>query len=133
MTDSKKAADILNKDDQIVIAGAGGFIAGALTRYYHDQGFTRIRAIDKKPFDDWYQLVPGAENLSLDLSQRDNCVRAVEGAVEVYNLAADMGGMGFIENYRVECLRSILINTHMLEAAYQTGTERYFFSSSACA
>jgi nucleoside-diphosphate-sugar epimerase len=83
--------------------------------------------------DDWYQLVPGVESLTLDLSQRDNCSKAVEEAVEVYNLAADMGGMGFIEKYRVECLRSILINTHMLEAAYQTGAERYFFSSSACA
>ncbi len=127
------AGDKLNKDDLIVIAGAGGFIAGALTRYYYDQGFTRIRAIDKKPLDDWYQLVPGVESLTLDLSQRDNCSKAVEEAVEVYNLAADMGGMGFIEKYRVECLRSILINTHMLEAAYQAGAERYFFSSSACA
>jgi nucleoside-diphosphate-sugar epimerase len=133
MAENKKAADILNKDDQIVIAGAGGFIAGALTRYYHDQGFTRIRAIDKKPLDEWYQVVAGVENLSLDLSRRDNCIKSVEGAVEVYNLAADMGGMGFIENYRVECLRSILINTHMLEAAFQAGAERYFFSSSACA
>jgi nucleoside-diphosphate-sugar epimerase len=77
--------------------------------------------------------VPGVESLSLDLSYRDNCIRACEGAVEVYNLAADMGGMGFIESFRVECLRSILINTHMIEAAYQAGAERYFFSSSACA
>jgi GDP-D-mannose 3',5'-epimerase len=81
----------------------------------------------------WYQRVPGIENLSLDLSSRENCRRAVEGAVEVYNLAADMGGMGFIERFRVECLRSILINTHMIEASYWAGVERYFFSSSACA
>ena len=128
-----KAVDVLNKDDLIVVAGAGGFIAGALTRDFHDQGFTRIRAIDKKPLTEWYQRVPDVESLTLDLSQRDNCRTAVEGAVEVYNLAADMGGMGFIENYRVECLRSILINTHMLEAAHQAGAERYFFSSSACA
>jgi len=133
MSGNLMAVDKLNKDDQIVITGAGGFIAGALTRYYHEQGFTRIRAIDKKPLDDWYQLVPGVESLTFDLSQRDNCSKAAEGAVEVYNLAADMGGMGFIEKYRVECLRSILINTHMLEAAYQAGAERYFFSSSACA
>jgi nucleoside-diphosphate-sugar epimerase len=123
----------LNKDDLIVIAGAGGFIAGALARYFHDLGFTRIRAIDKKPLSKWYQRVPGVESLCLDLSYRDNCVRAVEGAVEVYNLAADMGGMGFIENFRVECLRSILVNTHLIEASYQAGVERYFFSSSACA
>ncbi len=123
----------LKKDDLIVIAGAGGFIAGALTRYFHDQGFTRIRAIDKKPLPDWYQRVPGVECLCMDLSEKDNCIRAVEGAVEVYNLAADMGGMGFIERFRIECLRSILINTHLIEAAYRAGAERYFFSSSACA
>jgi GDP-D-mannose 3',5'-epimerase len=133
MTTNKTAKDMLNKDDLIVIAGAGGFIAGALTRYFHDQGFTRIRAIDKKPLPEWYQRVPGVESLSLDLSEYDNCVRAVEGAHEVYNLAADMGGMGFIERFRVECLRSILINTHMLEAAYRAGVDRYFYSSSACA
>ncbi|MBL7201780.1 MAG: NAD-dependent epimerase/dehydratase family protein [Anaerolineae bacterium] len=123
----------MSKDDLIVIAGAGGFIAGALTRYFGEQGFTRIRAVDKKPLPEWYQRVPGVENLSLDLSYRDNCKRACEGAVEVYNLAADMGGMGFIERFRIECLRSILINTHMIEAAYRAGAERYFFSSSACA
>ena len=123
----------LNKDDLIVIAGAGGFIAGALTRYFHDQGFTRIRAIDKKPLPHWYQRVPGVESLCLDLSERENAEIAVRDAVEVYNLAADMGGMGFIERNRVECLRSILINTHMVEAAYRAGAQRYFFSSSACA
>ena len=133
MGENKKAVDVLNKDDLILISGAGGFIGGSLARYFHDQGFTRIRAIDKKPLMEWYQRVPGIESLSLDLSERDNCRRAADGAVEIYNLAADMGGMGFIENYRVECLRSILINTHMLEAAYQAGAERYLFSSSACA
>ncbi len=127
------AASVLNKDDQIVIGGAGGFIAGALTRYFHDQGFTRIRAIDKKPLPEWYQRTPGVECLCLDLSQEENCKRACEGAVEVYNLAADMGGMGFIERFRIECLRSILINTHMIESAYRAGARRYFFSSSACA
>ncbi|MEA3336379.1 MAG: NAD-dependent epimerase/dehydratase family protein [Chloroflexota bacterium] len=127
------AATMRNKDDLIVIAGAGGFIAGALTRYFADQGFTNIRAIDKKPLCQWYQRVPGVESNCLDLEYRDNCVRAVEGAVEVYNLAADMGGMGFIENFRVACLRSILINTHLLEASYNAGVDRYFFSSSACA
>ena len=123
----------LNKDDLIVITGAGGFIAGSLTRYFHDLGYTRIRAIDKKPLPYWYQRVPGVECLSMDLSDTANCIRAVEGAVEVYNLAADMGGMGFIERFRVECLRSILINTNLIEAAYRAGANRYFFSSSACA
>ncbi len=127
------AIDVLNKDDLIVIAGAGGFIAGALTRYFHDKGFTRIRAIDRKPIPQWYQRVPGVESISMDLSVQENAVKAVEGAVEVYNLAADMGGMGFIENNRVDCLRSILINTHMIEAAYRAGVTRFFYSSSACA
>ena len=123
----------LKKDDLIVIGGGGGFIGGALARYYTKKGFTRIRAVDKKPLPEWYQRVPGAECLTMDLSQEANCIRACEGAVEVYNLAADMGGMGFIERFRVECLRSILINTHMIEAAYRAGARRYFFSSSACA
>ncbi len=133
MTNQAVAASIIDKDDLIVITGAGGFIGGALARYFSDQGFNNIRAVDKKPLYQWYQRVPGVQSLCLDVSYRDNCERAVEGAREVYNLAADMGGMGFIENYRVECLRSILINTHMLEAAYNAGVERYFFSSSACA
>jgi GDP-D-mannose 3',5'-epimerase len=123
----------MKKTDLIVITGAGGFIGGSLTSYFRKQGFTRIRAVDKKPLPNWYQLVEGVENLCLDVSIEDNAIRAVEGAVEVYNLAADMGGMGFIERYRVECLRSILINTHMLEASYNAGVSRYFFSSSACA
>ena len=133
MEKQKTIQDVRNPDDLIVIAGAGGFIAGTLIRYFHDQGFTRIRAVDKKPLPEWYQRVPGVECLCMDLSENDNCVRACEGAVEVYNLAADMGGMGFIERFRVECLRSILINTHMIEAAYRAGRGRYFFSSSACA
>jgi GDP-D-mannose 3', 5'-epimerase len=133
MKNNATASTTRKKDDLIVITGAGGFIAGSLVRYFHDQGFTNIRAVDKKPLPLWYQRTPGVENLSLDLSDRDNCVRAAEGAVEVYNLAADMGGMGFIEHFRVECLRSILINTHMIEAAYKAGVDRYFYSSSACA
>jgi nucleoside-diphosphate-sugar epimerase len=123
----------VKKDDLIVIGGAGGFIAGSLARYFQEKGFTRIRAVDKKPLPLWYQRVPGVECLSLDLSQEENCRRVVEGATEVYNLAADMGGMGFIEHNRVDCLRSILINTHLLESAYRAGAERYFYSSSACA
>ena len=123
----------LKKDDLIVITGAGGFIGGNLATYFHDKGFTRIRAVDKKPLDEWYLQVPKAENLRLDCSTEEACKRACEGAVEVYNLAADMGGMGFIERFRVECLRSVLINTHMIEAAWKAGARRYFFSSSACA
>jgi GDP-D-mannose 3', 5'-epimerase len=127
---SEKSAQ---KGDLILIAGAGGFIGGSLARYFHERGFTRIRGVDKKPLMDWYQRVPGVECLCLDVSLVENCRRACEGAVEVYCLAADMGGMGFIERFRVECLRSILINTNLIEAAYRAGVERYFYSSSACA
>ena len=130
---SRKSHRDTNKNGLIVIAGAGGFIAGALTRYFQERGFTRIRAIDKKPLPEWYQHVPGVESLCLDLSEKESCIRACEGAWEVYNLAADMGGMGFIERFRIECLRSVLINTHMIEAANRAGAERYFYSSSACA
>ncbi|MGO8696839.1 MAG: NAD-dependent epimerase/dehydratase family protein [Limisphaerales bacterium] len=123
----------LKPDDLIVITGGGGFIAGNLAQHFASRGFTRIRAVDKKPLYEWYLRVPGVESLCLDVSQEENCHRVCEGAVEVYNLAADMGGMGFIERFRVECLRSVLINTHMVEAAYRAGARRYFFSSSACA
>jgi len=129
-TDVKRGMD---KDDLIVITGAGGFIAGSLTRYFAEQGYTNIRAIDRKPLPDWYLRVPGVESICADLSVEANAIEAVQGAVEVYNLAADMGGMGFIENFRVECLRSILVNTHLTEASYRAGVRRYFFSSSACA
>jgi GDP-D-mannose 3', 5'-epimerase len=122
----------LQQDDLIVVTGAGGLIGGSLVHYFHDLGYTRIRAVDKKPLGNWYQRIPGVESLRLDLSEQDACIRTVENAKEVYNLAADMGGMGFIERFRVECMRSSLINTHMVEAAYQAGVNRYFFSSSAC-
>ncbi len=122
----------LSKEDLIVIAGAGGFIGGSLTRYFHQQGFTRLRAVDKKPLPHWYQCMPGVENLCLDLSERANAAQAVEDATEVYNFAADMGGMGFIERFRIECLRTVLINTHLLEESYRAGVRRYLFSSSAC-
>ena len=121
------------KDDLIVVTGAGGFIAGALVRYFKDKGFTNLRAVDRKPLPLWYQKTEGVENLHMDLTNEEYCKVAVRGAKEVYNLAADMGGMGFIERFRIMCLRSILINTHMIEAACNAGAERYFYSSSACA
>jgi GDP-D-mannose 3', 5'-epimerase len=128
-----KKVDPTKKDDLIVIAGAGGFIGGSLAHYFRSKGFNRIRGVDKKPITDWYQRIPGVECLCMDLSEKQNAVRAMEGAVEVYDLAADMGGMGFIEKFRVECLRSVLINTNLIEAAYRAGVERYFYASSACA
>lgn len=132
MSDGIEMDDVPGRDERIVIAGGGGFIGGSLARYFHDRGFRRIRVVDRKPMAEWHQHVPGAESLCLDLAQEESCRRAVEGAAEVYNLAADMGGMGFIERFRVECLRSILIDTHLIESAARAGVRRYFFASSAC-
>ncbi len=122
-----------DKDVQLVIAGAGGFIGGNLARYFRDKGFTRIRAVDKKPLAAWYQRIPGVECLCLDLSREDSCKRAVEGAGEIYQLAADMGGMGFISSAECEIMRnSALININMTHVSANLGVKRYFFSSSAC-
>jgi GDP-D-mannose 3', 5'-epimerase len=121
-----------NNGNLVAITGAGGFIGGNLVKYLRDKGLTRIRAADKKPFDEWYLRFPEVENLCLDCSDEQAAGRLCDGAAEVYNLAADMGGMGFIERHRVECLRNILINTRMIEAASRAGVRRYFFSSSAC-
>ena len=125
-TSVPEKAPAIDPNIQIVIAGGGGFIGGNLARYFWNKGFRKIRVVDKKPLAEWYQRTPGTECLCLDLSIEKNCRRAVEGADEVYQLAADMGGMGFIEKYRIECLRSVLINTHMIESAYRAGCSRYF-------
>jgi len=117
---------------RVVVAGAGGFIGGHLVKSLIAKGY-QVRGVDKKPLNQWYQVTEKAENLVLDLTIRENCYQAVNGYHEVFNLAADMGGMGFIETHRVDCLRSILINTHLVEAAYRAGAKRYFYASSACA
>jgi nucleoside-diphosphate-sugar epimerase len=88
--------------------------------------------VDKKPLDAWYQRFDAVENLQLDLAEIDACRQAVDGVDEVYNLAADMGGMGFIENNRALCMLSVLINTHLLMASQEAGVSRYFYASSAC-
>ncbi len=121
------------KTDLMVVAGAGGFIGGHLVADMKRQGSSRIRAVDIKPFDQWYQVHDDLENLQLDLSRRENCVTALKGASIVYNLAADMGGMGFIESHKADCMLSVLINTHLLIAAREAHVSRYFYSSSACA
>jgi nucleoside-diphosphate-sugar epimerase len=88
--------------------------------------------VDVKPLEEWHQRFDEAESLRLDLRQRDACHHATADMEFVYNLAADMGGMGFIENHKADCMLSVLINTHMLLAARDAGVERFFFSSSAC-
>jgi nucleoside-diphosphate-sugar epimerase len=118
--------------DAVVVCGAGGFIGGHLVADLRKKGHPRIRAVDVKPLDRWYQLFPDADNLVLDLRRLEDCRLSVEGASRVYNLAADMGGMGFIENNKALCMLSVLINTHLLLACRDAGVERFFFASSAC-
>ena len=117
---------------QVVVAGAGGFIGGNLVAALRQKGYSQIRAVDVKPLEDWYQRFHDVENLSLDLNEKENCEYAARGSAEIYNMAANMGGMGFIEKNKALCMLSVLINTHMLMAARKYGVERYFFSSSAC-
>jgi len=116
---------------RILVAGAGGFIAGHLVKELIKKG-NSVRAVDIKPLNEWYQISEEADNLVLDLRLRENSYRAVNGCNEVFNLAADMGGMGFIENNKAACMISVLINTHLLLAAKECGINRFFYASSAC-
>ena len=117
---------------KVVVCGAGGFIGGHLVNSFRDGGAAEIRAVDIKPLDEWYQHSEGVENLSLDLKDKNNCFLAADGVDAVFQLAADMGGMGFIENNRALCMLSVLTNTHMLMAAKESGVKQFFYSSSAC-
>jgi nucleoside-diphosphate-sugar epimerase len=122
----------MDKNDRIVVCGAGGFIGGHLIADLRRQGYTNLRAVDLKPLSKWYQCFPDVENCVLDLQDKANCYQAVQGASHVFNFAANMGGMGFIENNKGLCMLSVLINTHLLMASRDVGAERFFFSSSAC-
>lgn len=120
------------KNAKVVVCGAGGFIGGHLVKSLLDNGANVIRAVDVKPMSEWYQSSPGVSNLVLDLKDKDSCMKTADGAEVVFQLAADMGGMGFIENNKALCMLSVLTNTHMLMAAREKGVERFFYSSSAC-
>jgi GDP-D-mannose 3', 5'-epimerase len=115
-----------------LVCGAGGFIGGHLVADLLRQG-KNVRGVDAKRLDDWYQLFPDAENLQLDLREKESCERAVADIDLIYNLAADMGGMGFIENNKALCMLSVLINTHLIMSAKDEGADRFFYASSACA
>src|ERR1700719_2237887 len=117
--------------EKILVCGAGGFIGGHLVADLLRQGNT-VRGVDLKPFGDWYQRFPDVESLQLDLQEKENCQRAVRDMDLVYNLAADMGGMGFIENNKALCMLSVLINTHLVMASKDADIDRFFYASSAC-
>lgn len=122
----------MEKDNLILVTGAGGFIGGHLVADLLYQGYRRVRAVDIKPLDAWYQVFPEADNRQRDLSEKTACYEVADGVTWVYNLAADMGGMGFIETHKADCMLSVLINTHMLMAAQDYGVKRFFYASSAC-
>ena len=122
----------MNKDSEVLVAGGGGFIGGWLVRSLHDQGYTNVRVVDSKPMSNWYQVFDDYDNQVLNLKDAQNCKTAIKGKNQVFNMAADMGGMGFIELHKAECMLSVLINTNLLEAAKAEGAQRFFFASSAC-
>ncbi len=117
---------------KVVVCGGGGFIGGHLIKQLLEDGVNVIRSVDVKPYSEWYQIHPGVENVTADLKEIHACRLAVAGADAVFNLAADMGGMGFIESNKALCMLSVLINTHLLLAAQSARVSRFFFSSSAC-
>jgi len=125
-------SEVMSKDDVVVVTGAGGFIGGHLVARLREEGYRKLRAVDIKPFEDWHQFLPDVDNVRADLTGPDACMSAARGARYVLNLAADMGGMGFIEAHKADCMLSVLISTNMLVAARDQRAERLFYSSSAC-
>jgi GDP-D-mannose 3',5'-epimerase len=118
--------------EKVLVAGGGGFIGGALVRRLKEAGVKDIVVADIKPLSDWYHIDSNLDNRVLDLGEKDSAFSATSGRTVVFNLAADMGGMGFIETHKAECMLSVLINTHLLMGAKQSGVQRFFFASSAC-
>lgn len=114
-----------------LVAGAGGFIGGHLVEHFIEEG-SQVIAVDIKPTNEWFQVHEDATNIQADMSLKEACQRVMWNSDEIYNLACDMGGMGFIENNKALCMLSVLINTHMLEVARHFDTQKYFYASSAC-
>ena len=115
-----------------LVVGAGGFIAGHLVNRLLIEG-CKVKAVDIKPLEFWFQKSDKSQNFSMDISDYANCERMTENVDYVLNLACNMGGIGFIENNKAECMLSVLINTHLLKACLKNNVKKYFFSSSACA
>ena len=116
------------RGSHVLVCGAGGFIGGHVVNKLFAEGAASVRAVDLKPFAEWHQKNPAADNRLLDLQLREACLEAAEGIDSVLQLAADMGGMGYIENNKALCMLSVLINTHMLMAAREAGVKRFFYA-----
>lgn len=116
---------------KILVAGAGGFIGGHLVKNLLNEGH-KLVCVDSKPIEYWFQIFDENQNFSLDLKESDNCLKVTDGVDYIYNMACNMGGMGFIENNKAECMLSVLINTNLLRACLVHKIQKYFFSSSAC-
>ena len=122
----------MDRSKVVLVAGGGGFIGGWMVRELRARGFQNVRSVDIKPIDEWHQIFDDVENVVADLRDLQACRESVRGTGYVFNFAADMGGMGFIESHKADCMLSVLVNTHLLMAARDAGVERYFYSSSAC-
>ena len=116
---------------KVLVTGAGGFIGGHLAQSLQNSGHDLV-CVDVKPLSDWYQVLERTQNYVADLGLLDNALKYTQNIDHVYNLAADMGGMGFIENNKAKCMESVLINTHLLQASKENNVSRFFFSSTAC-
>ena len=123
----------MKKNKKVLVVGAGGFIGGHLVKKILDNG-NSVVATDIKPKEYWFQDFDNVENhYSTDMKDISNCRKVTQGVDYVFNMACNMGGMGFIENNKAECMQSVLINTNLLIACNENKVQRYFFSSSACA
>ena len=116
---------------KILVCGAGGFIGGHLVRSLLEDGHEVVCA-DIKPLENWFQIFKSNKNFSLDLKEYENCLEVSKNVDFIYNMACNMGGMGFIENNKAECMLSVLINTNLLRSCLINKVKKYFFSSSAC-
>ena len=123
----------MDKNKKILVVGAGGFIGGHLVKKLIENG-NEIIATDIKPKEFWFQDFENIKNYySMDMKIDENCKKVTQGVDYVFNMACNMGGMGFIENNKTDCMISVLINTNLLRACVKNSVSRYFFSSSACA